>query len=164
MLPGTGPSERFRIIIRGSTFRVMDYGDKQWWGVALQRLHKAHTKGYDIQLGNPRRGVTNRRSRVLYLADRDGWECWYCSRDLQPLGEDAEIIDGAPQATLEELCSRHIGGPAHVDNQVLACQRCNQEASNLAVAEKVKLREKKRAPSPAPHPGAEAQENSDGDG
>jgi hypothetical protein len=151
VLPGVGPNEKYRVIIRNTTFRVMDYPDRQWWGVALQRLHKAHIKGFNIQLGNPRRSVTNRRSRVLFLAERDGWDCWYCGCQLQPLGDDAAQIEGARPATLEELCSRHIGGPAHVDNQVLACQRCNALAANLPVSEKVKLREKKRS-SPVPPP------------
>lgn len=70
-------------------------------------------------------------ARHAVLAARDGPGCWFCGCD-KPL-------------TIEHLVAKAHGGPNHRSNLVLACSDCNAEAGNLSVAEKVRLREAKRA-------------------
>lgn len=64
------------------------------------------------------------------LLDRDGDQCFYCGF---PLGSDI---------TLEHLVAVNQGGPDRIENMVLAHERCNQEAGNLSVMDKVRLRER----------------------
>lgn len=68
--------------------------------------------------------------RRRQLLDRDGDNCFYCGREL---GADM---------TVEHLVSVNQGGPDRLENLVPAHQRCNQEAGNMAVMEKIKLRER----------------------
>lgn len=71
---------------------------------------------------------------VEALVARDGPRCWYCIGELT--GEST---------TLEHLCPKAHGGPEHLSNLVLACKPCNLDARDRSIAEKVKLREKKRS-------------------
>ena len=68
------------------------------------------------------------------IALRDGTACFYCGRALTPVA-----------ATIEHLVPRAHNGPGNMRNLALACEPCNKEARDLAVAEKVRLRDAKRA-------------------
>lgn len=70
----------------------------------------------------------------LALVQRDTDECFYCGRSVP---ED--------EATIEHLVPLSKGGPNHISNFALAHARCNQDAGNLSVVEKVHLRERMRA-------------------
>ncbi len=65
------------------------------------------------------------------IIDRDGNLCFYCGSELE-------------EPTLEHLLSTSHGGNNHLSNLVLACGPCNHEAANMAIVDKVKLRERKR--------------------
>lgn len=70
-----------------------------------------------------------RRSQTIdLLLSRDGPNCFYC---LKPLDEDK---------TIEHLVPQSVGGPNHPHNMVLTHARCNHEASDLPVTEKLLLR------------------------
>lgn len=68
------------------------------------------------------------------LLERDGSECFFCRCAF-------DNISSKP--TLEHLLSISDGGTNHLSNLVLAHSECNTEAGNLAIIEKVLLREKK---------------------
>lgn len=67
------------------------------------------------------------RRRKQQLLIRDGDECFYCG---QPMGTDI---------TEEHLLSHNQGGSYRLENLALAHGRCNQQAGNLPIVEKVKL-------------------------
>lgn len=71
--------------------------------------------------------------RKRQLLDRDGDECFYCGGSLES------------DVTEEHLVAVNQGGPDRLENLVLAHFECNQEAGNLPVIEKVRLRERMRA-------------------
>lgn len=127
--------EVLRVKTRGET--LVGYKDKtgrQTWPQPLVDLYRLRSCGHQPRLGNPVKQLRgNRKARIHELAKRDGWECWYC---LGALNENT--------ATVEEICSRQIGGPVHVGNQCLACPECNRAAGNLSVVEKVAKREDRR--------------------
>lgn len=148
VLPPAGEWEIFRVVANGHTYSA--YARKtgfQTWPTPLQLLYTQYRNGQAQQLGTadgPKKGMgSNRRSRIVRIAERDGWRCWYCGHHLQPLGYAEQA--GARGATLEEVCPRQIGGPTHIGNQVIACGPCNQEAANFSVAQKVKIRDRKLA-------------------
>lgn len=72
------------------------------------------------------------------LFERDGHQCFFC-------GLIFLTTDPADRPTLEHLLSISDGGNNHLSNLCLAHERCNKEAANLSIVEKVKLREKRRA-------------------
>lgn len=148
VLPPVGQWEVMRVVVNGTTLSA--YARKtgfQTWPIPLQLLYTQSRSGQSPQLGTvagPQRAMTaNRRSRIVRVAERDGWCCWYCDIGLQPLG--FAPVEGRVPATLEEVCPRQIGGPTHIGNQVIACSPCNNAAANLSVAEKVKMRDRKLA-------------------
>jgi 5-methylcytosine-specific restriction endonuclease McrA len=51
---------------------------------------------------------------VRRIALRDGWACWWCDLDLD-----------ISTATLDHLVAVAYGGSNRQDNQVLACEPCN---------------------------------------
>ncbi len=71
-------------------------------------------------------------SIIENLLARDGTNCFYCH---EPLGEDL---------TREHLFSQAHGGPAHIANLALAHKRCNADARDLPVVEKIKRRDNLR--------------------
>lgn len=97
----------------------------------LSTLTAAFDNGTTIDLtpapGKRRGGAYARKVVAL----RDGPGCWYCGGDT--------IL------TIEHLVPRAYGGPNHPSNYVLACAPCNHDAGCLSVAEKVRMREIKRA-------------------
>lgn len=68
-------------------------------------------------------------SAIEIVFSRDGATCFYCDK---PLGADV---------TREHLLSRSHGGATHPANLVLAHKRCNNDARNCAIVEKIKLRD-----------------------
>lgn len=82
----------------------------------------------------PRPNEKKRKRLRAQLLKRDGRECFYC-------GEEAGF-DVVP--TIEHLLSRAHGGPDTLENTTLSCKPCNEEAGDLSVIDKVRLREKKR--------------------
>lgn len=153
VLPPVGQWEIFRVVVNGTTLSA--YARKtgyQTWPQPLQTLYTQFRSGQTQQLGTvsgPKRAMGgNRRSRIVKIAERDGWRCFYCSTPLQPLG--FAPVEGTRDATLEEVCPRQIGGPTHIGNQVIACGPCNGKAANLAVADKIKMRDIKLAGRKAP--------------
>jgi hypothetical protein len=148
VLPPVGQWEIFRVVANGTTLSA--YARKtgfQNWPEPLQQLYAAFRNGKMLQLGTvqgPAKAMSgNKRSRIVKIAERDGWTCWYCNHPLQPIGF-AEDPKRRP-ATLEEVCPRQIGGPTHIGNQVIACAPCNNEAANLSVAQKVRMRDRRYA-------------------
>lgn len=75
------------------------------------------------------------RKEKIAIQKRDGSNCFYCNN---PLEDDI---------TLEHLISLVQGGKNTLGNMVLAHYKCNQEAGNLTVVEKVNLAISKRGKS-----------------
>jgi len=78
---------------------------------------------------------------------RDGDGCWYCGKLFAEAAEGQVNFNGPDDATVEHLVSRTHGGPNHLSNLVMAHRKCNNEAGNLSVSEKVALREHMRGKS-----------------
>lgn len=67
------------------------------------------------------------------LVDRDGNECFYCGLEMPK-----------DDMTREHLVAVNQGGPNRLENMVLSHKKCNLMAGNMAVIDKVKLREEMR--------------------
>lgn len=74
-----------------------------------------------------------RRERLL---ERDGDECWFCGR---PMGDDC---------TIEHLVAKSKGGVNHLDNYALAHARCNHDAADKPLIQKLEMRQALRTPMP----------------
>lgn len=86
----------------------------------------------DVSAGwnhHPRRAERHRAA----LLQRDGSDCWFCGRDL---GDDI---------TIEHLVPRSKGGVNHLDNYALAHAKCNQDAADKTLVEKIDMRARLRA-------------------
>ena len=59
-----------------------------------------------------------RRERMRMILERDGEHCVWCRR---PLTADDRL------ASLEHVVPRLKGGPAWLDNEVVACRACNRK-------------------------------------
>jgi hypothetical protein len=131
----TSEWEIMRVKAKGSTLvAYRNSAGKQTWPDELVQFHKLRSCGHQPQLGNPIKQLRgNRKGRVYELARRDGWKCWYCSREV-----DDDL------ATVEEICARQIGGPVHIGNQCLACPECNRAVGNMSVVEKVAFRDMRK--------------------
>lgn len=68
-------------------------------------------------------GRQERRRRVLH---RDGDRCVWCRRRLEA---------GLVRATTEHLVPRVKGGPSWIENEVVACARCNRSRGHTTPAE-----------------------------
>lgn len=151
--------EILRVVINGGTHSAYKRRTgRQTWPETLVELYRQYRHGgYTPRLALAQRGLSgNRKGRLVKLAERDGWRCWYCDCAIQPLGY--ADIPGAAPGSVEEVCPRQIGGPVHIGNQVIACKSCNNKAANLPVVEKVKMRDRLRRASMA---GPTSQRSSD---
>lgn len=74
------------------------------------------------------------------LLSRDGKDCWYC-RWTMTLGNPLD----RRAMTLEHLVPKSVRGGNRIGNMVLACLECNNEADNLAIVDKIAMRDRKRA-------------------
>lgn len=93
-------------------------------------------KGSDASFRLMTRPVLSQRTRktvpiIATLIARDGDVCFYC-------GDPFQTIEAR---TREHLIPTTHGGPNHISNLFLACQRCNLEAGHLSASEKIRLRE-----------------------
>ena len=79
-------------------------------------------------------------SKVEQLRLRDGGRCWLCD---DPLDFKAKA-NSANAPTLEHLLCQSEDGPGTLHNLVLCHPRCNRILANRPVAEKVKLRDRRR--------------------
>lgn len=137
VLPTTNEWELLRVKTCDGLFvAYRNKRGKETWANELLELRAAFMAGHQRSLSPSRRERVRLRPRIEKLAKRDGLECWFCAGGFE--NEDSDAI------TIEHLCSRVHGGPNHISNLVLACEPCNQEADNLSVAEKVRLRDQKR--------------------
>jgi hypothetical protein len=64
-----------------------------------------------------------RAERLRRILDRDGHECVWCRRPLEP---------GHRPASLEHVVPRLKGGPAWPENEVAACRACNRSRGHAA--------------------------------
>ena len=80
-----------------------------------------------------RRG-RKKREMIEFIAQRDGWGCFYC--------EEALSVE---TATREHLVPVAHGGSDHVGNIVLGCEPCNKRMGDLALVEKLRIRDKMKA-------------------
>ena len=66
-----------------------------------------------------------RRERLLRAVDRDGARCVWCRRECT----------GLVRATTDHLVPRVKGGPSWLENEVVACGRCNRERGHTSPAD-----------------------------
>lgn len=76
----------------------------------------------------------NYHKAKIRLIFRDGYECCYCGKRF-----------GGVDLTVEHFLSKASGGNDSMDNLVLACEPCNKEVDCLPIANKLKIRDKKRS-------------------
>ena len=60
----------------------------------------------------------NLAERRLRILERDGARCVWCGREV-----DVRLV----RATTEHVVPKLKGGPAWIENEVVACRRCNGE-------------------------------------
>jgi RRXRR protein/HNH endonuclease len=87
----------------------------------------------DGRTSNARKQRRKKDKRVEQLKRRDGDDCFYCGL---PLLDDV---------TCEHLLSQADGGTGKLANLVLTHRKCNEEAADLPIVEKVKLRDRLRS-------------------
>jgi hypothetical protein len=64
-----------------------------------------------------------RAERLLLVMERDGHECVWCRRPLEP---------GDRLASTEHLVPRLKGGPAWPENELCACRGCNRRRGHAS--------------------------------
>jgi HNH endonuclease len=67
----------------------------------------------------------DRAARLRTVLDRDGGTCIWCARAFGPL----------VRPTTEHVVPRVKGGPSWLENEVLACPRCNRERGHASPAD-----------------------------
>lgn len=98
-------------------------------GEFAEKCLQAFQEGRPLGMGlteRQRGQVTKHRAALI---QRDGDCCFFC---IKPLGSNI---------TIEHLVAHHKGGPDHMDNLALAHEACNKKAANMALMQKIKLRE-----------------------
>ena len=94
-------------------------------------IFAAYENGVDVALGVKTAYRGPRKSEVNAILERDGKECFYCGVSLS---------DKIPP-TIEHMVARNHGGPDHISNKFLSCQKCNTKAGHLSAPEKIRIRE-----------------------
>ncbi len=75
----------------------------------------------------PHEDVTlNRAERRIRIIERDGPLCVWCGTDVT-----ADLVD----ATTEHVVPKIKGGPSWLENEVMACKRCNSQRGHVSPAE-----------------------------
>lgn len=125
ILPTTNQYETLRI--KGKEIGILYNTGKtngSFMNIAIQAF-KAGKKwdGSPIKTGRH----AGYRKEKAQLIERDGTRCFYCGQEME---EDI---------TIEHLIALSCGGKNSLSNMVLAHQKCNQDAHNLPVSEKVKI-------------------------
>lgn len=105
---------------------VVSYKTKKWYfsGAIAETIWGVYSTGGSIS------NSLKQSKRIIALLKRDGPNCCYCG---EPLGRDI---------TEEHFLSRSHKGGNGLANLALAHGRCNKEAGNLPIIEKIKLRER----------------------
>lgn len=91
-----------------------------------ERALNGEPPGEVIRLGAPR----------ILILDRDNYQCIYCGRS--PRYDEDVILE------VDHITSITRGGESVASNLVTACQRCNQEKSNLELDNLTEIREEVR--------------------
>ena len=107
------------------------------WPEELVKAYMAYKSGGKVKWrASKKRKVTRKRGPVAVqtITKRDGEGCWFCGQPMD-----------LTKATIEHLLNVSNGGNNHINNLVLAHEKCNQQARNLGIAEKVLLRERLRS-------------------
>lgn len=129
LLAPTNSYEAFRFKARGAVVIIYERKGGQLTAKGLAReaisTFRAGAR-WDVGIKRDKRYPMWREREALF--ERDGRACWYCN---------AEMPDG--DMTVEHLISRDKGGSDHLDNLVLAHQRCNLAADNLPLRRKIEL-------------------------
>lgn len=89
-------------------------------------------KGFPLTLRYKR---TKTEAMVERIKSRDGGNCFFCGAKF-----DAETPH-----TIEHLLSIAHGGNNKIANLVLLCEPCNREAGSMDLADKIRLRDRKKA-------------------
>lgn len=142
VLPETNSYELARFVAKGQTCVIYE-GRRgvRANGMALACWVAFRSGVKYFQMGETQKPRTPMSKMKLVLRQRDGDCCFFCGLAM------FELSDGRPETplcddcTLEHLVGRAKGGPDHEDNLVLAHERCNKEADNLPLMEKIKIRE-----------------------
>jgi hypothetical protein len=67
-------------------------------------------------------GQPGRRERLIAVVERDGARCVWCRRPCK----------GPVKPTTDHLVPKVKGGPSWLENEVLACGRCNRQRGHLS--------------------------------
>lgn len=103
----------------------------------ISSMNEEALNAFDLFLKKERYHATERKKRIRKsvviksLLQRDGKNCFYCSKEMH---------DG--EETLEHLLSIVHGGNNHISNLALCHKECNLISGRLSVVEKIMLREK----------------------
>ena len=69
--------------------------------------------------------LPGRAERLRHAAERDGLRCVWCRRECT----------GLVRPTTDHLVPKVKGGPSWLENEVVACGRCNRERGHTGPAE-----------------------------
>lgn len=137
----TNPYEVLRVrSIFGTAVLYVKESGVLTWTPEIAELWQAYRNNRPPQLTvktktGSRGGRKRTRHDIATISARDGMKCFYCG---DPLDEDT--------ATVEHLVARASGGPNHLANKFLACERDNMRAGHLSAPEKIRLRDELRRP------------------
>ena len=113
-------------------------GNRKYTGLAQSAwdAFKARSDTYRADLRIAGQTKTAYRTSIIIrtLIERDGDFCFYCGA---PFSEEL-------RRTKEHLIPRTHNGPDHISNMFLSCEPCNLEAGHMSVAEKIRMRDRKR--------------------
>lgn len=125
----TNPYEVVRFVAKGGTHVVYQNGRGtiKVSGIARE-AYDAWRSGARWDAGIAKVARHSMAKARAALVERDGRACFYCGQDMP--NDDM---------TVEHLVSRDKGGPNHMDNLALVHERCNREADNLPLVEKIRL-------------------------
>ena len=129
VLAPTNQWELVRFFAKGATRIIYQRGNGQVSikdGITAEAID-AWQKGANWNPGLTKKPRTSLQRVKADLLHRDGAACWFCG---EPLGSDV---------TVEHLVARGKGGPDHQDNFVLSHERCNNQADNLPLKEKIDI-------------------------
>lgn len=131
VLPTTNSYEIARFIAHGRV-NIIYEGRRGIRSIGFaEECLRAFERGAMMNMGVTQKPRNNISRVKLALQQRDGSFCFFC---LKAITEDT--------CTIEHLVARGKGGPDHQDNLALAHEKCNKDAANLPLMEKIKIREK----------------------
>lgn len=130
ILPATNQFELLRF--RGSDVGVV-YSTGKFSGPYVASAIKAYRSGVKWSGGPVNVGRKNNyKSKKKQILKRDGTKCFFCNEEMED------------DVTLEHLTSLVSGGKNTLGNMVLAHEKCNNDAKNKTVVEKVNIAVKNR--------------------